>query len=291
MASRYPLVLNGTAVQELQSADTIPAAALEDSGVTAGTYAKVTTDAKGRVTAGSALASSDVTTALGFTPLSNTSPVQVDAASSAFDTFFTLNTSATGKTAAYRLYDNGFYRASVKMTSGAMTVGTESTGGALNLQTAGTNRVVINTSGVIIMQSGTSLQFPDGTTMSSANGTTQAEKTANTTMATTAFVDRLRSLTTQSTASTGGTAVIGDRGALVSVTGGVTIPASVFAANDTFTIYNNSASNITLTQGSGLTLRQVGTANTGNRTLAQRGLATVVFISATEAVVSGGGLT
>ena len=85
--------------------------------------------------------------------------------------------------------------------------------------------------------------------------------------------------------------VIGDRGTLVSVTAGVTIPASVFAANDVVTIYNNSASSITITQGAGLTLRQVGTANTGNRTLAQRGFVTAVFISATEAVISGGGLT
>jgi hypothetical protein len=120
---------------------------------------------------------------------------------------------------------------------------------------------------------------------------TQAAKTANTTIATTAFVDQLRSLLTQSTASGGGTLVIGDRGTLVSVTAGVTIPANVFAANDVVTIYNNSAGNITITQGGSLTLRQVGTANTGNRTLAQRGLVTVVFISATEAVISGGGLT
>jgi hypothetical protein len=71
----------------------------------------------------------------------------------------------------------------------------------------------------------------------------------------------------------------------------VTIPANVFAANDVVTVYNNSASNITITQGGSLTLRQVGTANTGNRTLAQRGLVTIVFISTTEAVISGGGLT
>jgi hypothetical protein len=38
---------------------------------TAGTYTKVTTDAQGRVTSGSALASGDVTTALGFTPMSS----------------------------------------------------------------------------------------------------------------------------------------------------------------------------------------------------------------------------
>ena len=42
---------------------------LTDTGVVAGTYAKVTVDAKGRVTAGGSLSSGDVTTALGFTPL------------------------------------------------------------------------------------------------------------------------------------------------------------------------------------------------------------------------------
>jgi hypothetical protein len=130
-----------------------------------------------------------------------------------------------------------------------------------------------------------------GTLNSTVTATTQAAKTSDTTVATTAFVDQLRSLLTQSTAAGGGTLVIGDRGTLVSVTAGVTVPANVFAANDVVTIYNNSGSNITITQGASLTLRQVGTANTGNRTLAQRGLVTVVFISATEAVISGGGLT
>lgn len=41
---------------------------------TAGTYTKVTVDSKGRVTLGAALASSDVTTALGFTPYNATNP-------------------------------------------------------------------------------------------------------------------------------------------------------------------------------------------------------------------------
>jgi hypothetical protein len=130
-----------------------------------------------------------------------------------------------------------------------------------------------------------------GSIPSAITATTQAAKTSDTTLATTAFVDRLRSLLTQSTAAGGGTLVIGDRGTLVAVTAGVTVPANIFAANDVVTIYNNSGSNITITQGASLTLRQVGTANTGNRTLAQRGLVTVVFISATEAVISGGGLT
>lgn len=130
-----------------------------------------------------------------------------------------------------------------------------------------------------------------GTIPSGILAVTQAAKTSDTTLATTAFVDRLRSLLSATTGSGGGTAVIGDRGCLLSVTSGVTVPANVFAANDTFSIYNNTAGNITITQGASLTLRQVGTANTGNRTVAQRGLVTVVFISATEAVISGGGLT
>jgi hypothetical protein len=40
-----------------------------------------------------------------------------------------------------------------------------------------------------------------------------------------------------------------------------------------------------------LTMYQVGTATTGNRTLAQRGLSTITFISGTVAVITGGGLT
>ena len=44
------------------------AATLANSGVTAGTYLKVTVDAKGRVTAASAMTSGDVTGALGYSP-------------------------------------------------------------------------------------------------------------------------------------------------------------------------------------------------------------------------------
>jgi hypothetical protein len=44
---------------------------LANSGVTAGTYTKLTVDAKGRATAGTQLTASDVTTALGYTPSSS----------------------------------------------------------------------------------------------------------------------------------------------------------------------------------------------------------------------------
>jgi len=94
-----------------------------------------------------------------------------------------------------------------------------------------------------------------------------------------------------STATTGTTAAAVHRGYCYATTGNMIVPANVFTAGDALSIYNNSASAVTVEQGSGLTLRQAGTTNTGNRTLAARGLSTVWFISTTEAVISGAGLT
>lgn len=91
--------------------------------------------------------------------------------------------------------------------------------------------------------------------------------------------------------TTSGTAVVGDVGKVIAVSAGLTIPNATFAAGDAISIYNDSAAAVTITQGTSLTLRQAGTANTGNRTLAARGMATVWFNSATEAVISGAGVT
>lgn len=79
------------------------------------------------------------------------------------------------------------------------------------------------------------------------------------------------------------------RGGLVSSIGAVHVPTGVFSAGDVVSIYNNSNGSIGI-NGTALTLRQAGTANTGTRTLLQRGVATVLFISPTEAVISGSGL-
>lgn len=63
------------------------------------------------------------------------------------------------------------------------------------------------------------------------------------------------------------------------------------AAGTAVTIGNNNASSMTLTQGAGMTLRWAGTTSTGSRTIAGRGLATVVYVTTTEAWVSGSGLS
>jgi hypothetical protein len=79
------------------------------------------------------------------------------------------------------------------------------------------------------------------------------------------------------------------RGTVLVVSTNQTLSAG-FAANATFAYYNDSASSITITQGSGLTLRLAGTNLTGNRTLAAHGWATVWFLSETEAIISGPGV-
>jgi hypothetical protein len=86
------------------------------------------------------------------------------------------------------------------------------------------------------------------------------------------------------------TAAVSDVGKCINATGTITVPNSVFSAGHVFSIYNNSGSSITISAGV-TTMRLAGTATTGSRTLAQRGLATVWFESGTECVVGGPGVS
>lgn len=85
-----------------------------------------------------------------------------------------------------------------------------------------------------------------------------------------------------------GTFAIGE---CCSISAGITLNTTDMAAGNCFSIYNDSAASITITQGAGVTLRLGGTATTGSRTLAQRGLATIWCNSGTEAVISGSGVS
>ena len=85
---------------------------------------------------------------------------------------------------------------------------------------------------------------------------------------------------------------LADVGKHISITtGGVTVNSGIFSAGDTVSIYNNSGSNQTITQGASVTMYLVGTATTGNRTLAQRGVATILCVASNTFVIIGGGLT
>ena len=86
--------------------------------------------------------------------------------------------------------------------------------------------------------------------------------------------------------------VIGDAGKHISITtGGVTVNSGIFSAGDAVSIYNNSASAQTITQGSSVTIRLAGVGTAGNKTLASYGLATLLCIASNEFVIAGTGVS
>ena len=71
----------------------------------------------------------------------------------------------------------------------------------------------------------------------------------------------------------------------------VTVPNGVFAAGDMVTVVNLTATNINIVQGSGLDLNFTADGTTGTRTLAQKGVCTILFVSSGTSFISGSGLS
>ena len=95
-----------------------------------------------------------------------------------------------------------------------------------------------------------------------------------------------------STKTSAYTLVEADGGKVIHISsGGVTVPASVLIDGYAVTIINNSGSDQTITQGSGMTIYNTADAATGNRTLAGRGMATLYFVSSSACYISGAGLS
>jgi hypothetical protein len=88
------------------------------------------------------------------------------------------------------------------------------------------------------------------------------------------------------------TLVASDSGKVISITtGGVIVPSGVFSSSNAISIYNNSSSSQTITQGGSTTLRLAGTTTTGSRTLASYGLMTLLCVGGEVFVATGVGLT
>lgn len=150
-------------------------------------------------------------------------------------------------------------------------------------------QVVFNNSGAFAA----SANFTwDGTTVTASNLTATSAIVAGTTASDS--IGNLRNVPPN--AQTGAYVLaLSDNGKYVSITtGGVTVPPSAtaaFTAGQTVSVYNNSASNQTITPGSGVTMTQAGTTNTGTRTLASYGLATILCTGTNAFVITGAGLT
>ena len=88
------------------------------------------------------------------------------------------------------------------------------------------------------------------------------------------------------------TLVASDSGKFIRRTGGnITINPSIFSTGDMVTILNDTGGNITIIQGSSFSLINSADASTGNRTLAQRGMATILLNAQNQGYISGSGLS
>ena len=86
------------------------------------------------------------------------------------------------------------------------------------------------------------------------------------------------------------TLVVGDVGKFIELgtSGTVVVPASVFAAGDAISIFNNTSGSISCTCSAVTTVYKGGTdADIGSFSVTTRGVATILFITATVAVVTG----
>ena len=83
------------------------------------------------------------------------------------------------------------------------------------------------------------------------------------------------------------TVVASDAGKCVTTDANVTINSSVLSVGDAVSFINKSSSDISIIQGSGLTLYNTSDASTGNKTLSGRGMATIWVASSTVAYISG----
>ena len=78
------------------------------------------------------------------------------------------------------------------------------------------------------------------------------------------------------------TLVAADAGKCITADDGVTVPANVFAGGDLVTIINMAGSDKTITQGSGLIMRDTGNdGSTGNVSVKTHSMSTLLFINAT----------
>ncbi len=88
------------------------------------------------------------------------------------------------------------------------------------------------------------------------------------------------------------TLLAADAGQVVAITtGGVTVPSGVFSAGQAVSVYNNSGSSQTITQGGGTTMTLASSGLTGNRTLGGYGLCTVLCIASNTFVITGAGIS
>jgi len=83
------------------------------------------------------------------------------------------------------------------------------------------------------------------------------------------------------------TLVAGDHGKVIIASDTITVPSGVFSTGQTISIYNNTAGDISINRSS-VTMYWVTDGTDANRTLATRGVATVLCVGTNTFVITGG---
>ena len=83
------------------------------------------------------------------------------------------------------------------------------------------------------------------------------------------------------------TLVLSDAGTCIKASGNVTVPNSIFSQAHVVSVINNTAGDLSIIQGTGVTMYNSADGSTGNKTLTTRGMATMIFDSASVCYISG----
>lgn len=175
-------------------------------------------------------------------------------------------------------------------TTNALTMNNGGAGAASGTTFNGSAAQTIsyNTIGAAPLASPTFTGTPAAPTASAGTNTTQ--------LATTEFVTTATKRIPMTAQNTAYTLVAADAGKGIKHTDTTartyTVNNSVFSADDVVTIGNyTSTGAITVASGAGFTMYLAGTTTTGSRTIAVRGVATIIFESASVGYISGPGVT
>ena len=170
------------------------------------------------------------------------------------------------------------------------------TGSDFDIHHDGSNSYITNTTGNIVIQAkqteSSITAIPDGAVELYHNNVKKIETTAAGVTVTGSVTDDkgdVRKII-QNTQGSTYTLVAADAGKHILASGAITLPPSVFAAGDAVTIVNNTSGDIAINVSGG-SVYNAADAGTGNWTLSQRGVVTVIWISATVAHISGAGLS
>jgi hypothetical protein len=190
---------------------------------------------------------------------------------------------------------NGITLTGTVTSSGNLTLGGALSGVSLTTQVSGTLPVLNGGTGVtsstgsgnVVLSSSPSLSSP--TFSSPVLGTPSSGTLSSCTVDGTNAVGYKNIPQTGSDKTTAYTLVTGDVGKYVGVgtSGSIVVPTSTFANGDAISIYNNTTGNITITTSAPTAyIAGTNTVKT-SMTLATRGVATIMFVSATVCVVTG----